>query len=189
MTEPKMTPKSRSSLERFDSFEKDGIIVVGIDPGSRSTALVIRDGETVIHATTITREGNETHVNYALDVVDAVVPIINGYREKYPDLIIGIEGISDPKGFKGGQRAAINPKDIIRTGVTLGALVAIFRDAIIVAPGNNGSKHESQYPAELKGRRPKDLEGSSVGAGTRRHEQSAYDIAGKAAEIQKGSQK
>lgn len=179
--------KSRAGATRTDEFVATGEIVVGIDPGSRCTALVIRDGETVIHATTVVRDGDQEAVPYARLVAAALRIIVDDYSTRFPHLIVGIEGISDPKGFHRGQRAAINPKDIIRTGVTAGALAVTFPDAIIVRPGNNGSMHTSQYPASLQGRRPKDLPGDSTGAGTRRHEQSAYDVAGKALELHKES--
>lgn len=178
--EPTQKTKDRAGVVREEDFIADGVVVAGIDPGSRHSAIVIRDGDIPIHASTVTRDGNQDGISYAKIVISLMKPIIDEYLEQYPDMIVAIEGISDPKGFKGGRRAAINPKDIIRTGITVGALVAVFPDAIIVAPGGNGSQHESQYPPSLKGRRPKDLDGDSTGAGTRRHEQSAYDVAGKA---------
>lgn len=99
----------------------------------------------------------------------------------YPDVPIGIEGISSPKGYQNGKLAPINPKDIIKAGMVLGALALFFEPvgAVIVPPKKNGSTGE--YPACLNGRRPKDLAGSSIGAGTRNHEKSAYDVAGKVA--------
>jgi hypothetical protein len=97
----------------------------------------------------------------------------------YPNAPIGLEGISDPTGFKGGKTASINPKSIIRTGIVLGAIAAAFKDRkiVIVPPKKNGAGPEEDYPDVLNGRRPSDLPGVSV-AGTRRHEKSAYDIAG-----------
>lgn len=173
------TAKGRAGAVREEAFTENGIISIGIDPGSRYTALVVRNGDVVIHATTVTRVGDQEPIPYARLVIDALAPIVAEFIENFPDAVIGIEGVTDPKGFKHGKRAALNPKDIMRTGVTAGALAAVFPTAHIVRPGNNGSMHLSQYPSNLRGRRPTDLPGSSNGAGTRSHEQSAYDIAGK----------
>lgn len=155
--------------------------IIGIDPGARYTGVVIRDGEAVLFASTLVRaEDMKSGTEWALSVAEQVKSI---YEENCPDAPVGIEGISDPKGFQHGQRAAINPKDIIRAGIVLGALVQLFPNSFIVPPGNNGSQHYSNYPDVLIGRRPAELPGSTNGAGTRNHEQSAYDVAGKAADF------
>lgn len=155
--------------------------ICGVDPGARYTGVVIRDGEAVILASTLVRdEDMKSGTDWALSVVQQVIEIYDNYCPGAP---VAIEGISDPKGFQHGQRAAINPKDIIRAGIVLGALVQKFPDAHIVPPGNNGSQHYSNYPDVLIGRRPADLPGSTNGAGTRNHEQSAYDVAGKASDF------
>lgn len=169
----------RAGVERGIEFRKNGKIRIGIDPGARYTGFVVRDGDVPIHASTITRPIEDDAVTYARYVVAILVPLVEEYKALYPNLRIGIEGISDPKGFKHGKRASLDPKHIIRTGVTAGALAIAFPDAVIIPPGNNGSQHISQYPAELQGRRPASLAGDSNKAGTRSHEQSAYDIAGK----------
>lgn len=58
-------------------------------------------------------------------------------------------------------------------------LLCAAHSAVIIPPGGNGSR--ATYPHVIVGRRPKDLPGDSTGAGTRAHEQSAFDVAGKAA--------
>lgn len=154
--------------------------VLGIDPGARYTGVVIRDGDVVLHSSTLVRpETIESGTEWALSCVTQVLEIV----QEYGTIPVGIEGISDPKGFQHGKKAAINPKDIIRAGIVLGALVVVFPNAAIIPPGKNGSKHYSHYPSVLIGRRPSDLPGSSQSAGTRGHEQSAYDVAGKASEL------
>jgi len=179
---PKATAKSRAGAVREEEFISNGVISIGIDPGSRYTALVVRDGDTVLHATTVKREGAQEPIDYARMVVEIMVPIVRDFEERYENVVVGIEGITDPKGFSNGRRAPINPKDIVRTGVTAGGLAIALMDAIIVPPGHNGSQHLSQYPDALKGRRPAGLPGDSTGAGTRKHEQSAFDVALKAVE-------
>lgn len=150
--------------------------VMGIDPGARYTGIIVRDNDEPIYSGIFVRPADMTSTNWALESVRLAVEVYEEYKPTH----IALEGISDPKGFYKGQQAAINPKDIIRTGVVLGALVATWPEAIIVDPGGNGDRHESFYPDALNGRRPKTLAGSNKGANTRKHEKSAYDVAGKA---------
>jgi hypothetical protein len=179
-------PKGRAGVVRDTPFEPNGIISVGIDPGSRYTACVIRDGDVVLHATTLVREGDQEPVPYARIICAILLEIVNDYKKKYPDLVIGVEGVTDPRGHVNGKASPLNPKDIVRTGVTAGALAMTFPDALIIKPSHNGSQDLSQYPDSIKGRRQKDLPGIFVGAKTRKHEQSAYDIAGKTVDMMKG---
>lgn len=175
----------KSSRNRLSAPRKDrlnpnpvGEPVVGIDPGARYTGVVVRDGDAVLHASTLVRPKDMSGTDWAVMVVAEVQQILKEFPRTIP---VAIEGISDPKGFHHGKRAAINPKDIIRAGIVLGALVATWPKAEIVPAGGNGSQHYTHYPASLIGRRPADLPGSTNGAGTRDHEQSAFDVAGKAA--------
>jgi hypothetical protein len=141
--------------------------------------VVIRDGDVVLLASTLVRDPDTDPVTWGRQVVREIQAIL-AVREDMP---VAIEGVSDPKGFKNGQRASLNPAWIMRAAVVLGAVSNAWPDAVIVPPGGNGSQHTSHYPACLKGRRPADLPGDGNGAGTRAHEQSAYDVAGKAASI------
>lgn len=152
------------------------ITVLGIDPGARYTGISLRDNDTPIYSAIFVRPQSMSATEWALECSRLALEVYNEYKPSY----VALEGISDPKGFYKGEQAAINPKDIIRTGIVLGALVATWPDAIIVEPGGNGDRHESFYPESLSGRRPKDLAGSNKGSNTRKHEKSAYDVAGKA---------
>lgn len=178
---PKKVSKSRKGAPKIGKLSSVGIgrPIIGIDPGARYTGVVIRDGDVVLHASTLVRPKDlHSSTEWALVVIAQIQTILKDFPMLIP---IGIEGISDPKGFQHGKKAAINPKDIIRAGIVLGAVVATWPNSIIVAPGGNGSQHTSHYPVSLIGRRPPELPGSSQGAGTRNHEQSAYDVAGKTA--------
>jgi hypothetical protein len=152
-----------------------GQLVIGVDPGARYTGVVVRNGEIVVHSTTLVRPKELDGVTWAKLVVEGVQEIL----KEFGAIPMGLEGISDPKGFQNGKRAAINPRDIIRTGIVVGAVAVAFPDAQIIAPGKNGSRGKENYPPVLVGRRPKTLPGDSNGAGTRNHEQSAFDVAGK----------
>lgn len=152
--------------------------VMGVDPGSRYTGVVVRDGDVVLHSSTLVRPQELNSTDWALLVVAGVQEIRKEFPARLP---MGVEGVNPPTGFSRGKKAALNPKDIIRAGIVLGAVVATWPTAQIVPPGRNGSQHYTHYPSVLIGRRPADLPGASNGAGTRDHEQSAYDVAGKAA--------
>lgn len=153
--------------------------IIGVDPGARYTGVIVRDGDAILHCSTFVRpQDMHSGTEWALSVVDQLAIVLKDFPITMP---MAIEGISDPKGFHQGKRAAINPKDIIRAAIVLGAVVGVYPKAIVIPPGGNGSLHYSHYPATLIGKRPADLPGSSQKAGTRGHEQSAYDVAGKGA--------
>lgn len=148
-------------------------ITIGIDPGGRYTGVCVRDGEKILLSSTYVRPENMPIVSWAVSVSDTIVADV---IMKFPDAKVGIEGISDPKGFSGGKKAPINPKYIIHAAIVLGSIVAKIPNAVIIKPGKNGSGEI--YPDVLNGRRPKDLPGISDGATTRNHERSAFDVAG-----------
>jgi len=152
--------------------------IIGIDPGARYTGVVVRDGDAVTHSSTLVRPKDMNATDWAIHVVAQVHEILKDFPATIP---VAVEGVNDPKGFQHGKRASLNPKDIIRAGIVLGAVVATWPTATVVPPGGNGSQHYTTYPDSLIGRRPANLPGSTNGAGTRDHEQSAYDVAGKAA--------
>lgn len=155
------------------------IIAAGVDPGARYTGIsVIDNNGNILLSTTLVRPLEIDINTWARLVVDEVDTIISAF----PYVVLGVEGTSDPKGFKGGKRAAINPKDIIKTGIIVGGLILTYRDAVIIKPGGNGSAPIEFYPDVLINRRPAELPGSNNGAGTRNHERSAYDVARKAME-------
>lgn len=173
--------KDRRSVERTTPWSDtpQGTPTIGIDPGAKYTGIVVRDGDVVLHSSTVVNVDDLAPLEYARAVVAFVIKEVVLTNPDYP---IGIEGISDPKGYNRGKRAPINPKYVMRMAAVAGALAAAFPNAYTIPPKGNGSQHISQYPEVLKGRRPKDLPGSSTGAGTRSHEQSAFDVAGKTAE-------
>lgn len=155
--------------------------ILGVDPGARYTGVVIRDGDVPLLSTTLVRPDDMSQTGWALHCVSELRKIVN----QLPKVIlpVAVEGVTAPKGFVRGRRAPLDPKDIMFAAVVLGAVIATWPDAVIIPPGGNGSQHITQYPPVLVGRRPKDLPGSTNGAGTRDHEQSAYDVAGKGAKV------
>lgn len=156
--------------------------VLGVDPGYRYTGVVLRDGDAVLYSTTLVRDADKKDpTDWANQVVDEIKVILMTVCPA--NTRMGVENVTEPKGFKDGKKAAINPGPIIFAGVVLGAVRCQWRDSVVIEPGGNGSQHITNYPPELVGRRPASLPGASNGAGTRDHEQSAYDVAGKAAKV------
>lgn len=175
----KSSSKSRQPAPRIRQFDMNptGSPVIGVDPGARYTGVVVRDADVPIWVATFVRPENMTGPEWAVNVVDQLVAVLadNGWE----NIPMGVEGVNDPKGFHKGKKAALNPRDIIRAGMVVGAVCATWRRAHIIPPGGNGTQHISHYPDMLVGRRPKTLPGLTQGASTRNHEQSAYDVAGK----------
>ena len=157
-------------------FKPNGRTVIGIDPGGTYTALLCRDGDSVVFSTCLERPDNMTFVAWGQHCADEAVRI-RTMLDPAGAMPMGIEGVNTPGGFSNGKKQLIDPRGIIMTAVVLGALAREFRQAVIVPPGGNGSGHPLQYPPELTGRRTVAMPGS----GPRDHEKSAYDIAGKAA--------
>lgn len=159
------------------------MIIIGIDPGPRYTGVSVRNiiSDEILHSATFVREGEEPLFAWGLELYSLIKEeVLDVYGETAAG--IGVEGVSAPKGFKGGKAAPLNPKHIIHTGIIAGILVAKleadgYPRIVIIPPGKNGNR-ASGYPDILNGRRPKDLPGRSKGAGTRNHERSAYDVAG-----------
>ncbi len=176
--------RNRASAPRMKPLDMTpvGKPVLGIDPGFRYTGLVVRDGDAVLYAETLVRPKEQDDPVVWARTVAAQAQLLL-FSQCPANTKVGIEGVSASKGFKNGKREPIDPAPLVFTGVVLGAVAGAFPEAVIVAPGGNGSQHITNYPPSLVGQRPADLPGSTNSAGTRNHEQSAYDVAGKAAVV------
>lgn len=150
---------------------------LGVDPGARYTALNIRDENGKVYlSSTYYRNDNTTEIEWVWECVEHVKKVYESYKPMY----IAVETTVDPKGYVDGKLNPLNPKDIIRTALVVGGIAQEWKDEIIlVRPRKNGS--QSEYPKEIKGVRPKDLPGFvDPKVKTRKHERSAYDVAGNA---------
>lgn len=145
------------------------MIVIGIDPGPTYTAVSVSDDEKVILSSTFKRPDDAPIIWWANHVAVNLKNIV----DRWPDAIVGIEGVVTPQAYYQGKKNLMNPKHLIHTGIMVGAISHSIPQAVIVRPGNNGSR--DNYPDELNGPRPKTLEGTAVGV--RKHERSAYDVA------------
>lgn len=168
---------NRTPLERIkESSAAGNTIVVGIDPGARYVGFCVRDDRSNIFISSTFRRPDEVDdfVDWSKKVVARVRDALEGIEYD----MMGIEGVTEPKGFKYGKQDALNPKDIIRTALVVGALAIAYPDAFIVRPRGNGDKAAEEYPACLSGTRPATLGGvKDPGVNVRKHERSAYDVA------------
>lgn len=172
--------RNREGAVRLREFgsEPAGTPVLGVDPGARYTGVCLRDGDCLLFSSTFVRPKEMDPVVWARLCVEEIKAVLVEHGSTVTKM--AVEGVVAPKGFKGGKQAPINPGPIVMAGVVLGAVAGTWTDALVVPPGKNGSQHITHYPPELVGRRPTGLPGSSNGAGTRGHEQSAWDVAGRA---------
>lgn len=181
-SEDDVTPLSMESLnQRIQSVRSlKRRVSMGVDPGARYTAISIRDDRGEVYlSSTYYRDDSEDGIEWAKKCVDHVAAL----TEIFEVDVLAVEGVVEPTGFSGGRNASLNPRDIIRTALVVGAIVQAYRDnIIIVRPRKNGSiVDEGHYPSVLEGRRPKDLPGfKDSRVSTRKHEKSAYDVAGTA---------
>lgn len=170
--------KSKRHIKREEDFDftVTGNLAIGIDPGGRHTAICVVDNDRIVSSSCYRRDDDDSSTQWALKCANMVLK----HKEKFPQAVISVEGINDPKGFSTkGKKSPLNPKDIIRTGIVLGAIVQSVPDMEVIAPDLHGDLDISFYPPELSGRRPKDLDGDYENVTTRRHEKSAYDVAKK----------
>lgn len=140
---------------------------VGVDPGGRSTGVVIRAGHTFIGRELIQRDGAALFPDssYILEVITAVrdaVEFVAGPTR------VAIEGVVHPT----GHVRMMNVSGLLGTAAVLGAVLGAFPDALVVPPGGHGSHGRTEYPAELWGAAEK------TGTGKYRHLRSAWDVAG-----------
>lgn len=182
------------------------MIVLGVDPGARSTGLAVVDSarRLVLLAHTITRDDSGPMLPVPEDYLDEVVAWVDGHvRECFCEIhpegdlpaAVAVEGVGRPSWHMGGKVKPIDPSAIIAAGVVMGAVyatAALYGDleVVIVPPGANGSKPLAAYPADLVSpaeRRGRGWE-TRVGGGLLRHVRSAYDVAVQAPLFVKRSQ-
>lgn len=158
---------------------KDIDVCLGIDPGARYTAVSLRDEEgTVYLSETYYRHDDTDEIEWMHECVGYIEEIIDNYKVD----IIAVEKTVDPKGYgTEGKRDPLNPKDIVRTAIVVGGIAQRWKEAIPIRPRRNGSAPLAEYPESIRGRRPQNLPGKvNPKVKTRKHERSAYDVAGHA---------
>lgn len=169
------------------------MIVVGMDPGARSTGVVLVEigarhtVASLLHRVTLERR-DEPLLDVSPGYLANVVGIVRDTIALAPAAVdlVAVEGIKRPGQFLGGTHArggkggaAADPSALMATAVVLGAILGRSwapAELLVLPPGSNGSRLSAHYPAELL-----DRDGIARPGGKRRHERSAYDCAVQAA--------
>lgn len=145
---------------------------IGIDPGGRTTGLVIRDGRTVLHHTLVVREGQMD------PYLDDLLNTVHEALVRAPDSYVAVEGLNPPTPHLGMTSVGW----LMDTAQVLGA-VRTHWDCTVVPPAKHGKVPDiaqpaldaymaQHYPAELLG--PRELGGKY--GGKLRHARSAWDV-------------
>lgn len=155
-------------------------LVVGIDPGGRTTGIVAVSGATV-RTFTVANPGAllPLEAGYLSAVVETVREIIGDHGST---AVIRVEDVKRPSWHvaRDAKRgAATDPTGLLATAQVLGAIRAAFPAAQLVPPARNGSKPLGAYPDALvsPGEKRKPGWELRVGTGKMRHLRSAWDIA------------
>lgn len=152
--------------------------VIGIDPGGRSTGIVLMVDGLLLDFHVIERKGKEPLPGpaYLVAVVGTVLDMMldrESGGEVYPyraPLLIAVEGIEKPKSHIDGKKRFLDPLALAGTAAVYGHVIGTF-GTIVVPPGGNGSKPFFAYPEAI---RPKP---GGKGSDKLRHARSAWDVA------------
>lgn len=137
--------------------------VVGVDPGGRSSGVVVRNRDAVAAPPlVVVRRAAETMGAYCWRVASAVK-----LASDDGGLLIAVEDVNAPT----PQMGTIAVAGLLGTAQVLGAVTSRRWDVIVVPPGGHGSAPLATYPPELVGER------EHKGAGVLRHARSAFDVA------------
>lgn len=142
---------------------------IGVDPGSRETGIVARQGRDLLGHQVVRRTTKDRFPDVCY--IDEVLCAIWRFG-KLPDArggLLAIEGVEPPNPHLGMS----NPTGVMGTSIVLGAVMGEFRHSpvVLVEPAAHGQAPLRTYPPELIGEKER------RGAGRLRHCRSAWDIA------------
>lgn len=148
--------------------------IVGVDPGGRSTGIVVRHADKLVHRALIERGAGQPIDDYLELVIDTIsqlrTKIIHQTALGPAQLpLTAVEDLRDPNPHLGLTAV----RGIIDTAQVIGAIAGRTR-IVRIPPGGHGAGPLRAYPDELRGLREK------RGQGRYRHLRSAWDIAGAA---------
>lgn len=162
--------------------------IIGIDPGARTTGIIVRQGNTLISKALIQRADGEPIETYAATCAAWTTEYLN----LWPIDAIHIEQVVHPKGFnRHGHKRSLNPGHVTDTalvaGHIAGQLALTHKNHIVwVAPGGHGFPPTNlprgralnhymtaTYPEPLH---PDHITPKCAWTDERRHLRSAWDI-------------
>ncbi len=173
--------------------------VIGIDPGARWTAAVLRVGDHPVNGWTygpVNRLGEldaaalsnpddwAAFGRYAGRVLDALGQLVTEAEKQHGAVRVAIEALNVPVGWRSvghGRYNRLPLVDWLTPCRMVAAVLGAYPDARLVLPDQLGRRPAEDYPRELRGPRPADWGPGEARRGERDHERAAYDIAGLAA--------
>lgn len=168
------------------------VAVLGIDPGARWTAGVLRVGDAAVTGWTV-GPGEDVdalsdpddvaavarYVRRVVERIEATMAVME--REQYPRRRLAVETIRVPVGWRHGKRTAIQLTDWLIPRQVGVAIVGRYPTTRLVPADGHGRRPLDDYPVELRRRRQPGWMPNEATRGERDHERAAYDIAGVAA--------
>lgn len=164
--------------------------LIGIDPGSRWTAVVLRVGDDAVNGATV-GPGDDVDALNDVDNMAAVGRYIARVLQRIDQLYdqalkvsevervrVGVELVRVPVGWMHGRRSSIQLIDWLIPKQVTAAILGMYPDCRIVLPARHGRRELVDYPLSLQRRRPPDWAPNEAPRGERDHERAAYDIAG-----------
>jgi len=173
--------------------------VIGIDPGARWTAAVLRIGDHPVYGWTygpVNRLGEldpaalsnpddwAAFGRYAGRVLDALGQLVTDAERRHGGVRIAVEALNVPVGWRSvghGRYNRLPLADWLTPCRMVAAVLGAYPDARLVLPDQLGRRPAEDYPRELRGPRPADWGPGEARRGERDHERAAYDVAGLAA--------
>lgn len=144
-------------------------VVLGVDPGGRTTGMALRRGMHLLWWTLLERHDIDEDRTYLSRVCGVVHT-----RHLQEPIVVAVEGLNHPSPHLG----LANVSGLVATAEVIGALkvASVFHgwQFVEVTPGGHGSAPLSHYPQDLVGTRER------TGKGRLRHARSAWDVAGAA---------
>lgn len=172
-------------------------LILGIDPGAKGTgfALVnpavwdttrallgVHGRPELLWSTTVRNEDGPLDLrvdpNYLRTCVATMLEVLTDHADQARRVSVAVEGIVAPNPHVG----MTNPTAILVAATVFGAIIgrAPANDTVVIRPGGNGSLPFGTYPGVLVSpaeRRQAGWEYRPAGAGTRKDQRSAYDVA------------
>lgn len=165
--------------------------VLGIDPGARWTAGVLRVGSTAVTGWTLgptTADGRrdpaalddpddlEALARYVARVLERVDRTYEMAEREVGPCRVAVEAIHVPVSHRHGKRSRISLVDWLTPRSVVVAVLTAY-DAVLIPPAGHGRGPLESYPAVLRRKRP---EGwiNEAPRGERDHERAAWDVAG-----------
>lgn len=163
---------------------------LAVDPGMQ-TGVIARHGTDLLAWDVVEpigrpkpRPGEVISPEHLADVLTSVRAIWRSAHAMH-DVRLVVEGLNKPSGRHNGELSFIRPGDLLAPAIILGALRAMYPEALVVAPNRHGRRTLSTYPEQLitPGERRHGLDREAPQSSILRHARSAWDVAESAARV------